>query len=120
MSRIINTENASVTRELVSPTTIIDWDPLSNTGTLTYQVKELLFINNEFIKAVPFGNFSVSLDEMISNTYSVEVEPGVFMDVPGGLIMLAFKKAFEQALVESNTGYRIEEPAVPPVEEPAP
>jgi len=38
----------------------------------------------------------------------VEVEPGVFIDVPGGLIMLAFKKAFEEALVESNAGYRVE------------
>lgn len=100
MSRIINTENATVLRELVSPTTIIDWDPLSNTGTLTYQVKELLFVNNEFIKAVPFGNFSVSLDKMISSTYSVEVEPGVFQTVPGGLIMLAFKKAFEDAITD--------------------
>lgn len=118
MSRIINTENATVKRELVAPTTIIDWDPHSNSGTMTYQVKELLYVNDEFIKDVPFGNFTVSLDKMISSTYSVEVEPGVFVDVPGGLMMLAFKKAFEQALVDSNAGYRVEEPAVPLVEEP--
>lgn len=118
MSRIINTENATVKRELVAPTTIIDWDPHSNSGTMTYQVKELLFVNGEFIKDVPFGNFTVSLDKMISSTYSVEVEPGVFVDVPGGLMMLAFKKAFEQALVDSNAGYRIEEPVTPSIEDP--
>lgn len=120
MTRIINTENATIKRELVAPTTTIDWDPQSNTGTMTYQVKELLYVNGEFIKDVPFANFTVSLDKMISSTYNVEVEPGVFVDVPGGLVMLAFKKAFEQALVDSNAGYRIEEPVVPPVEEPAP
>ncbi len=108
MARIINTENASVKRELVSPTTIIDWDPISNSGTLTYKVEELLFVNEEFVKSVPFGNFSVALDSMVSKVYNVEVEPGVFIDVPGGLIMLAFKKAFEEALVESNAGYRVE------------
>lgn len=110
MSRIINTENASVMRELVSPTTIIDWDPISNSGTLTYKVEELLFVNNELIKSVPFGNFTVSLQSMIEKVYEVEVEPGVMMQIPGGLIMLAFKKAFEEALVESNAGYRVEAP----------
>lgn len=109
MSRIINTENATVKRELVSPTTIIDWEPLSNTGTITYQVKELLYVNGEFVKDVPFGNFTVSLDKMLEKVYNVEVEPGVFVEVPGGLMMLAFKKAFEEALVESNAGYRVEE-----------
>lgn len=107
MARIINTENASVKRELVSPTTIIDWDPISNSGTVTYQVKELLHINGEYVRSVPFNSFSVALDSMVSKVYNVEVEPGVFIDVPGGLIMLAFKKAFEEALVESNAGYRV-------------
>lgn len=121
MSRIINTENATVKRELVAPTTIIDWDPHSNSGTMTYQVKELLYINGEFVKDVPFGNFTVTLDKMIGRVYNVEVEPGVFIDVPGGLMMLAFKKAFEEALVECNAGYRAEEPVTLPVEEaPAP
>lgn len=119
MSRIINTENATVKRELVSPTTIIDWDPHSNTGTMTYQVKELLFVNNEFIKDVPFGNFTVSLDKMLEKVYNVEVEPGVFIDVPGGLMMLAFKKAFEEALVESNAGYKVDPPSMPDEEPPA-
>lgn len=108
MARIVNTENASVKRELVAPTTIIDWDPLSNSGTVTYQVRELFYINNEYVRGVPFNNFTVALDSMISKVYNVEVEPGVFVDVPGGLIMLAFKKAFEEALVESNAGYREE------------
>ncbi len=116
MTRIINTENATVTRELVSPTTIIDWDPLSNSGTLTYKIEELLFINNEFVKKVPSSTLTVSLDMVIGKTYQVEVEPGVTMDIPGGLIMLAFKKAFEEALVECNAGYQVEQPAnTPPV-----
>lgn len=108
MSRIISTENATVKRELVAPTTIIDWEPLSNSGTITYQVKELLYVNGEFVKDVPFGNFTVSLDKMIEKVYNVEVEPGVFVEVPGGLMMLAFKKAFEEALAESNAGYRVD------------
>lgn len=116
MARIINTENATVTRELVSPTTIIDWDPLSNSGTITYKVEELLFINNEFMKKVPFSNFTVSLDKVIEKTYQIEVEPGVTIDVPGGVIMLAFKKAYEEALIECNAGFRVEEPVTPPSE----
>ena len=105
MNRILTTENATVKRELVSPTTIINWEPLSNSGVLTYQIQEMIYVNDEFIKSVPVNSVSITLEELISKVYEVEVEPGVTMQVPGGLIMLAFKKAFEEAIVENNLGY---------------
>lgn len=116
MSRILTTENATVVREFVSPTTTIRWDPLTNTGSLTYTVQEFLFINGEFTQAKTIGDSSITLEQMISRNYDVEVEPGVFMTVPGGLIMLAFKKAFEEALAAGQvyTG----QPAPAPAPEP--
>lgn len=108
MSRILTTDNATVKRELVAPITTINWDPNSNGGTLNYNIYEMLYINGEFIKSTPVKIVSVTLDEMISKVYNVEVEPGVFVDVPGGLVMLAFKKAFEEALVNANAGYIVE------------
>lgn len=112
MSRVLTTENATVTREIVSPQTVIDWDPTTGAGTITYRTVELLFVNGEFIKSVPMNNFTVELQRMIEKTLKVEVEPGITVDVPGGLVMLAFKKAFEEALAEANAGYRAPEPVV--------
>lgn len=117
MSRIITTENATVTREYVSPVTTIHWDPISNTGVLVYHVKELLFINGEHISTTDKTSASLSLDTVVNAVYSVEVAPGVVHDVPGGLIMLAFKKAFEDAIAKNM----IDVGQIPPpvTEEPA-
>ncbi len=108
MSRTLITENATVKRELVSPTTIINWEPLSNSGTLTFQMQEMIYVNDQFFKSVPVNNISMTLQELVSKTYNIEIEPGVFMDVPGGVIMLAFKKAFEETVALNNLGYPVE------------
>lgn len=105
MSRILITENATVKRELVSPSTVINWDPITNGGVLTFQMQELIYLNGEFLKSVPVSSITIRLEDLISKNYEVEVEPGVNMTVPGGLIMLAFKKAFEESVIENNLGY---------------
>jgi hypothetical protein len=105
MSRILITENATIKRELVAPITTINWDPVTDTGTLNYQIYEMLYINGEFIKSTHVKTASVTLTDMVQKVYSVEVEPGVSVDVPGGLVMLAFKKAFEEAILDGNLGY---------------
>lgn len=127
MSRIITTENATVIREYLSPVTVIRWDPLTNSGSLTYSVHEYLFINDEFSQSKFVGDSSITLEQMVSKNYDVEVAPGVIQTVPGGLIMLAFKKAFEDAIVAGQV-YIGQQPVVVPepvpdepiTEEPAP
>lgn len=113
MSRVITTENAKVTREYVSPTTTIRWDPLSNTGSLVYTVEEYLFINDQFVQSKIIGDSSITLEQMVTRNYDIELEPGVFTTVPGGLIMLAFKKAFEDAIAAGQvyTGQPVPAPA---------
>ena len=129
MSRVITTENVTVTREFVSPITTIRWDPLTNTGSLTYKVEEYLFIDDEFVQSKVIGESSITLEQMVERNYDVEVEPGQFVTVPGGLIMLAFKKAFEDALAAGQvyTGQPVAAPVQlgddpvappPPTEEP--
>lgn len=98
MARVVTTENVTVTREFVSPTTTIYWNPLTNSGSLTYRTEEYLFVDGQYVQSKVVGESSISLEQMISRNYEVEVEPGVSMTVPGSLIMLAFKKAFEDAL----------------------
>jgi hypothetical protein len=105
MSRVSIKENATVKRELVSPTTIINWDPISNSGTITYNINEILYIDDQYIRSTSAFSTTVTLEQMISKVYDIEIEPGVFIQVPGGVVMLAFKKAFEEALAESNSGY---------------
>lgn len=102
MARIEITENAKVVREYVSPVTTVRWDPITNTGVLTYNINELLFINDEFIQSTPKTSASLPLEEMIAKNYDIEVAEGVFHTVNGGLIMLAFKKAFEVAIAEGR------------------
>jgi hypothetical protein len=122
MSRIITTENATVVREYVSPTTTIRWDPLTNTGSLTYSVEEFLFINGEFTQTKRIGDSSITLEQMITRSYDIEIEPGIFTTVPGGLIMLAFKKAFEDALTAGQVyiGHAAAAPEPEPPVEPIP
>jgi hypothetical protein len=124
MSRVITTENATVTREYLSPTTTIRWDPLSNTGSLTYTVEEYLFIDDQFVQSKVIGDSSITLEQMVTRNYDIEVEPGVFTTVPGGLIMLAFKKAFEDAIAANQvyTGQPVaapvqfgDDPVIPPL-----
>lgn len=117
MSRVSTTENATVTREFVSPTTTVHWDPISNSGTLVYNVEEMLFINGEFIQSTHKSSVAISLEELVAREYPVEVAPGVVQNVPGGLIMLAFKKAFEIAVEEGKVPVT---PVAAPVPDPAP
>jgi hypothetical protein len=98
MSRVITAENVTLVREFLAPVTTIRWEPLTNTGTLTYQVEEFLFVDGKFSHSKSVGESTITLDNLVNNTYSVEVAPNQFVDIQGGLIMLAFKKAFEQAI----------------------
>lgn len=102
MSRTVVIENATVKREYVAPTTVVHWDPVSNNGTLVFHVHELLYINGELVQSSPKTSTSIELSSLIEKTYQVEVAPGVFQDVPGGLIMLAFKAAFEEAVASGQ------------------
>lgn len=101
MSRVVTTENATVTREYFSPVTTIHWDPISNSGVLLYQVKEYLSVNGELVSVTDKTTASISLETMVSANYDVEVAAGQFVTVSGGLIMLAFKKAFEDAVAKN-------------------
>lgn len=102
MQRVVKIDGAKVVRELVSPVTSVHWDPMTNSGTLTFNVEELLFVNDEFVQRVFKTSTSISLYDLISRDYEVEVAPGVTQKIPGGLIMLAFKKAFEVAVEEGK------------------
>ena len=102
MSRITTLENATVVRELVAPTTTINWEPSSNSGTLTFHVEEITAVNGEALHRVHKTSTTIPLTDLISRSYDIEVEPGVFTTVPGGVIMLAFKKAFELAVEEGQ------------------
>lgn len=102
MSRTITTENAKVVREYVSPVTTIHWDPRENSGVMVYNINELLYIDDVFIQSTHKTSVSIPLEDMISKNYDIEVAAGVFQTVNGGLIMLAFKKAFEQAIEDGS------------------
>lgn len=102
MARVETIEGAKVVREYVSPVTTVHWDAVTNTGVIVYNINELLFINGEFISSTQHTTVSLPLEEMISKSYDIEVAAGVFQTVQGGLIMLAFKKAFEQAIEEGR------------------
>ena len=102
MSRVLTTKNAKVVREYVSPITTIHWDPISNSGVLIYNVNEILHINDEFIQMMPKSSVTLPIEQLVNRDYEIEVAEGVSHTVNGGLIMLAFKKAFELAVQEGK------------------
>lgn len=99
-NRIVTTENVTVRRELVAPITTIVWEPLSNTGVATFQVDEMVYIDDVFVQKMSKSAISLSISDVISTTYNLEVTPGTFVDVSGGLAMLIIKKAFEDAIAQ--------------------
>lgn len=102
MERVTTQENALVKRELVAPTITISWDYESNTGPITFNIHELIFINGTALHSVPKFALTTSIEEMVGRTFDLDLPDGTVASVPGGLVVLAFKKAFQELIAEHS------------------
>lgn len=98
MSRITEIENATIRREVVAPRTIINWNPLDNSGSVMFDTATEESINGEFHRLVPGETIAVTLEDLAQRTIIVE---GI--EVPFLLIAGAIKQVFNDIYVERNT-----------------
>ena len=102
MDRVTTQEGASVRRELVAPSINIAWDYESNTGPITFNIHELIFVNGAALQSVPKFALTTSIEEMVARTFSVDLPDGTTTPVPGALVVSAFKKAFQELIAEHS------------------
>lgn len=102
MDRITTQTGVNITRELVAPTISIVWDYESNTGPITFNIHEVLFVDGVAVQSVPKFALTTSIEEMVARTFNVDLPDGTTTPVPGALVVLAFKKAFQELIAEHS------------------
>ena len=101
MNPLIRPVNQHVEIETLAPRTIINWEPLSNTGSITYECSDYNRMTEDgsyFGQPVPSGGISVSLSTVMNEIVDVEVSPGVFQPIPLVLVAGALKAHFKKHL----------------------
>ena len=101
MSRIRNEENITRTREAVSPKTLINWNPVTNDGTLSFHVQDIVMENGEVValsknKDLKADTLDTPFSELMGRTIMVPVDAENTVPVPVPLIMGAIKKLFDE------------------------
>lgn len=101
MSRITTIENATITREVLAPSTEIQWNPLDpeNPGQIVFRCAEYTSVDGRHVSIGPAPSLAVPLSEMIRRVYTVPTPAGP-VDVPAMLVVGAIKAAFEQHYAE--------------------
>ena len=99
MNPLITPINEHVQSETLAPRTTINWEPKTNTGSITYECSEyyqMVADGTYFGQPVPAGSISVSLEEVMQEVVDVEVAPGVFQPVPMLLVAGAIKAHYKK------------------------
>ena len=97
--------------EAVSPTTTIQWDPITNDGTLRFNVEDIIIENEQVIGLTPNTELYLSgertpiIERSISGLMSRSVEiptgPDTSSTVPLMLVMGAIKVLFNELYIEA-------------------
>ena len=114
MSRISTEERPSttITREMISPETVIRWDPITNTGILMFNVKDLITIGEEqniveckrlIQQGMPLPFLGDELSILMQRPpVSITTSDGKTVKVSPETVMLYLKKLFQDLIVEAN------------------
>lgn len=103
-SRVITEESVTRIREAVSPKINIDWDPVTNEGSVTFFLQDMITENDVYKGLQPHrtlradiesgqmqGVIIVPLSEIMAST--IKTSTG---DTPGYVLMVLIKAYFEQ------------------------
>ena len=83
MSRIIETENVTLISEAVAPRTVINWNPLDNSGAVTFDVQRMESVDGVFQRLVDEAPLSVLLADIAARTVTVGETEVTFAHVDG-------------------------------------
>lgn len=100
MSRIIETENVTLTTVAVAPRITIDWNPHDDTGAVTFHVQKMESIDGEFRQMLPADPITLPLDDVLARTVSIPLPDGSTFEFPPQLIGAYIKHVFDDIYTE--------------------
>lgn len=106
MTARISTVNASTEAEALAPRTVINWEPVSNTGSVLFECAKFYRTSSSgdyFGAPQPDGGISISLAELLTRSVDVPTPQGT-ITVPMPLLMGAIKVLFDQLYNEQRGG----------------
>jgi hypothetical protein len=92
------TTTATVLRKFLSTGIQINWNPDTNDGGITFGLSEFIYIDGELSQIVVRTPLVTTIGEMAAKIFMVPLPDGSSTPVPGGLVMLTFKTAFDELL----------------------
>lgn len=98
---LITEINAHVQIETLAPRVVISWEPISNTGAITYDCADYYQLKEDgsyFGQPTPAAGHTVSLEAVMQETVDVEIAPGVFQPVPMAVVAGAIKAHFKKIM----------------------
>lgn len=95
MSRITVVDGVTIKNEAVAPGIGINWNPLTDTGTVVFKLATEHSIDGEFKQLLPHepGEMSFSIDEILEYVFEVPLPDNTTMQLPGALLFLGIKSA---------------------------
>lgn len=94
----ITTINAETEAEVLAPRTAINWDPVSNTGSVVFECAKFYRTASTgayFGQPQSDGALSISLADLLPRVITVQTPQGP-VDVPALLLMGAVKTLFDE------------------------
>lgn len=105
MNLRIKAVNAATESESLAPRTVIDWNPVDNTGAVTFECSRFYRTANTvdyFGAPEPDGAIRVALSDLLLRTITVQTQQGP-VDVPAPLLMGAVKTLFDTLYNEARS-----------------
>lgn len=106
MSRFESITNVDIIYEAVAPQININWNPETNKGTVMFHVEhqefhkipdqEMQFVRREIDNRFQMRPLGVSIDQILADVYDIVLPDGTTTQIPGTLLMLTVKAAFEK------------------------
>lgn len=104
MPRIYETPVRATLREAVAPTTIIQWNPVTDEGYIEFRMQELVTDKDtgDFIAIEPPLTGATTLSMTIAELIAMETIPTAVGDASGLQLMLAVKSVFATRWDQEN------------------
>jgi len=112
MSRFETVSGVDIVYEAVAPQIGIFWNPETNAGSIAFHVEHqewrkpadgsLIFAGRAADQRVEMRPMTVPLERFIGDVLDIELPDGSTMQLPGGILVLAVKAAFNKYYEEKN------------------
>lgn len=97
MPRTTVVEGITLRKETVSPSIVINWNPLTDDGTVVFGMSELEFLNDEYIRTTRLQDLAINIADITQRSVQLETHAVTGLDV-----MLFIKGLVDQLIAEED------------------